>query len=367
MFASSAVCLLSISTARANIVRLTGFETTETPAYPAAVALLPFSDQPANTPFPVFARNTAGTRNILSEGSPFDTGQYLQLGAANMRVQAQGVSPLMTVNFDLFEPSGFTGQTLFGFGTTDINGAANNYLVWGINNGNLSTAANTDPVSGTGTLPKLELNRHYTVRVLVNRSGSQRIVNLPGGDSITLDNRQGTLLIVDRATNTLLRGGVFNHSASVTPDAFFFRNFSTSENILLIDNYTRYNTLEPFEPSGGFAAWAAGLGLSGNPDDDFDKDGLPDGLEYALAGVDPKTPDGSPGTFDGTTLSFNKRAEAVANGDITYIIEISTDLGETVPWTPLVPTVNDATTISASLPSGLPSNFARLRVTIASP
>jgi hypothetical protein len=367
LFACPAVCFLSISAACANIVRFTGFETTETPAYPAAISLLPFSDQPANTQFPVFARNSGGTRNILSEGSPFGTGQYLELGAPNMRIQAQGVNALMTVSFGLFEPSGFTGQTLLGFGSADINGATNNYLVWGINNGNLSVAANTSLVPGTGTLPKLELDRHYTVRVLVNRSGSQRVVNLPEGDPITLESGQGTLLIKDRVTNVLLRGGVFSHSASVLPSAFFFRNFSTSDNIIRIDNFTRYSTLEPVEPLQGFAAWATDRGLSGNPNDDFENDGLSDSLEYALAGLDPKIPDGAPGTLVGTTLTFNKRAEAVANGDVTYVIETSTDLGTTNPWTLLEPTVNDATTLSATLPGGSPSRFARLKVIIGTP
>lgn len=90
-------------------------------------------------------------------------------------------------------------------------------------------------------------------------------------------------------------------------------------------------------------------------------------MEYALAELDPKTPDGSPGTLIGTTLTFNKRAEAVANGDVTYVIETSTDLGETDPWTLLEPAVNDATTISAILPGGSPSRFARLKVTIDLP
>lgn len=120
-------------------------------------------------------------------------------------------------------------------------------------------------------------------------------------------------------------------------------------------------------PSSGFAAWAESLGLTGDPDADFDQDGLSDLLEYALAGLDPKLPDGSPGSLVDGVISFSKRELAVANGDVTYVIEISTDLGGIDPWTAVTPDVNDAATISFTLPPGAGSLFARLRVTVAAP
>jgi hypothetical protein len=63
-------------------------------------------------------------------------------------------------------------------------------------------------------------------------------------------------------------------------------------------------------------------------------------------------------------LSFSKRAEAVTNGDVSYLIEESDDLGLTDPWTEVSTyDTNDNSIISYSLPSGKPASYARLRVT----
>lgn len=116
--------------------------------------------------------------------------------------------------------------------------------------------------------------------------------------------------------------------------------------------------------AGSYATWAIAKGIPGElPGDDFDKDGLLNLLEYGL-GLDPKVPNGSPGTFSAGTVSFNKGVDAVANGDVTYRIETSPTLGVAPsPWTPVTPTVDNATTISYTLPTGQPKVFARLVVT----
>ena len=73
------------------------------------------------------------------------------------------------------------------------------------------------------------------------------------------------------------------------------------------------------------------------------------------------------GTFNGTTLSFTKRADTTG---LSYAIVESTDVGVTVPWTevPAGPSyTNNATAISYTLTPGTPvKNFIRLRV-IAAP
>lgn len=108
-----------------------------------------------------------------------------------------------------------------------------------------------------------------------------------------------------------------------------------------------------------FATWAAGFGIPDDPGyDGTDNDGIPALVEYAL-GLSPHTADRSPGTFDGNTISFTKGGDAVANGDVTYAIETSPDL---VDWTTATPDINDATTISFSLPAGQGTLFARLVV-----
>ena len=108
-----------------------------------------------------------------------------------------------------------------------------------------------------------------------------------------------------------------------------------------------------------FAGWASQNGVSGGVDGDSDHDGIPNLMEYALQ-TNPAGSDGSTGTFVGRTVSFTKRALAVSNGDVTYAIEASPSL---VGWTPVIPTVNSATTISYTIPSGSPKVFARLKAT----
>lgn len=115
--------------------------------------------------------------------------------------------------------------------------------------------------------------------------------------------------------------------------------------------------------SASFASWASGFGIPNDPDHDAtDNDGISALIEYAL-GLSPLVAEGSPGTLTGGLLSFSKGAEAVANNDITYAIEESDDLGVGDPWETVTPDVNDASTISYTLPTGQPSIFARLVVT----
>lgn len=119
-------------------------------------------------------------------------------------------------------------------------------------------------------------------------------------------------------------------------------------------------SVTPGDPGeSGFALWAEANGIAGEPfDGDFSGDGIANGVNYAL-GLDPTVARGSVGQFDGGLLVFAKGAEAVANGDITFTIETSSDL---VTWTPAVPDTDDASEISLSLPPGEGRIFARLAV-----
>lgn len=118
-------------------------------------------------------------------------------------------------------------------------------------------------------------------------------------------------------------------------------------------------------PEANFGTWATANGVDGEGfDDDSDGDGIPTGVEYAIDGLDPTAFDGLGSAFNGTSLSFTKRAEAVANGDVTYSIEESTDLGATDPWEEATGPgyTNDGTTVSFDLPTGGPRAFARLKI-----
>ncbi len=113
---------------------------------------------------------------------------------------------------------------------------------------------------------------------------------------------------------------------------------------------------------GNFASWALANSVTGGADGDSDNDGIPNLVEYAL-NLNAAGADGSAGTFNGSLLSFTKRAEAVTNGDVTYVIQESDDLGTIDLWQAVTPTTNNSTTISYTLPPGDPRKFARLVVT----
>ncbi len=118
------------------------------------------------------------------------------------------------------------------------------------------------------------------------------------------------------------------------------------------------------QTGGNFASWALANGIVGQPAaGDFDQDGVSNLTEYAL-GLSATVADEPFVGFSGGTLSFTKGAAAVANGDVTYAIEESTTLGDVSdPWAVVTPTVNNLTTISYTLPVGMPKEFARLKIT----
>lgn len=113
---------------------------------------------------------------------------------------------------------------------------------------------------------------------------------------------------------------------------------------------------------GSYSTWASANGIAGQPaSGDFEKDGLSNLIEYAL-GKSPTTSSGPAGTYSGGAVSFSKGAEAVANGDVTWVIQESDDLGVADAWQAVTPTVNNSSTISYTLPTGKPKVFVRLVV-----
>ena len=121
-------------------------------------------------------------------------------------------------------------------------------------------------------------------------------------------------------------------------------------------------------PADNFASWAEDNGITGQPfDGDFDKDGISNGTEYAL-GLSPTVNSQPAGTLVGNTLTFTKGAEAIANGDVSWIIETSTDLGDIDDWTAAVtqaagePEAAELTISYVFTPGSPAKNFARLKV-----
>lgn len=255
-----ALAALSISAGHAEIVIQTGFEASNSPSYSVGVL-------PTTTTLPVYDQNNAGTRQILdgATATPFGPGnQFLSLGGPNLRVRSNNLTALTTITFDFHEPAGYTpangthsGVLGFGFGSTDLNGAGA-YICWSLNNGAISASTNTALASGSA--PTLSEDKHYVVSILLNRSGSSQNVTLPGdGGSFEIANNTAALWFYDTVSGTLTDGGRYGHTAAITPTTFFFRSFSTQDNNIHLDNYTRHNQLLVNVPEAS-ATWTGGGG-----------------------------------------------------------------------------------------------------------
>ena len=113
---------------------------------------------------------------------------------------------------------------------------------------------------------------------------------------------------------------------------------------------------------GNYASWANSNGIPGeSATGDFDHDGMSNLMEYAL-GKSPTVSSVPAGTHVSGVVSFSKGAEAVANGDVTWVIQESDDLGAADAWQTVTPSVNSNSTISYTLPAGKPKVFVRLLV-----
>ena len=120
-------------------------------------------------------------------------------------------------------------------------------------------------------------------------------------------------------------------------------------------------------PQSGYAEWAGANGLDPAHPEAVGNDGLANLMVYAL---DLRTDgtNGSPGALTDGVISFTKRPEAVTNGDVSYAIEVSTDLGGTDPWhvttTGVTEVAGPPSTIAIDLSAlGGIRHFARLKVT----
>jgi fibronectin-binding autotransporter adhesin len=113
-----------------------------------------------------------------------------------------------------------------------------------------------------------------------------------------------------------------------------------------------------------YASWAAANGIPGQPaEGDFDNDGLSNLLEYAL-GKNPTLSSQPAGTLAGNVFTVTKGSDAIANGDVNFVIEESDDL---LFWSTVVTqnAPNASPAISYTLPTGQAKEFVRLKVTQA--
>jgi autotransporter-associated beta strand protein len=244
----------------------------------------------------------------------------------------------------------YTGPTVVSSGTLAL--GANNTLpatALTLGNATLNTATFTDTV---GTLA---LNGSATINLGTGAS-------LAFADSSAMNWSGGTLTLTGTfVSGSSLRFGTSN--SSLTPTQLGRISAPGASGLTL--NSNGFLTATP----PGFSSWITGTFGGGQlptnqrgPADDPDKDGIPNLLEYALAGEDPTVANPMVSSFANNILSFSKRANT--NG-LTYLIEVSTDLGITDSWAQGTGLgyVNNATTISYTFTPGTPPRlFARLKV-----
>ena len=119
--------------------------------------------------------------------------------------------------------------------------------------------------------------------------------------------------------------------------------------------------------SGGasnYASWANDPTKGNIPGEsaggDFDNDGISNLVEYAL-GKNPRVSSQPAGDLAGNVITYTKGSDAIANGDVSWVIETSTTLA-LGSWTP-EPVVPGATISYTFTPSNPTKKFVRLKVT----
>lgn len=206
----------------------------------------------------LFDQNEAGTRVVGPNGDPFGSGNdNLRLGGANLRLGNVGsTTTLTTITFDLYEQSGVgSNALLFGFGDADLNGSGASHA-WSINDGAIGLASNT--TLSDGSLATLDEDTHYIASLVLNKSGSTQAIE---GSAISLDADQSALFFYNVSNGTMTYGGTFD-STGPSPDNFYFRNFSSGDNEIIIDNFSVYDNLVAVpEPSSTALLGLGGLAL----------------------------------------------------------------------------------------------------------
>ena len=113
-----------------------------------------------------------------------------------------------------------------------------------------------------------------------------------------------------------------------------------------------------------YLSWTRSQGITGAlATNDEEKDGLTNLLEYGL-GTNALAPDAPPEVMSGNVITFTKGASAIANGDVSWVIESSETLAPG-SWTARVTQAagDPSPTISYTIPPGSPpKTFVRLRV-----
>ncbi len=318
---------------------------------------------------PFYAGNVTGNLSVVKKGPETLTlsGSHSHTGTTTIQ---QGKLLLNASHSGSSTLTVEAGATLGGTGSTDAPVFVQGSITAGDTNtlGSLNTGALT---FDAGSTLVLNINTTDLSADYIKSSGS---VTLNSNVNLTISDVNPAAVAPGASLQIVGHNGTFNgtlfYNGSAVPDGGVISAGTNNFRVKYNDSTssTPALTLTAVEiQNNSYLTWATANGITGAAfNEDSDLDGLSNGLEYAIAGLNPKNPDQPSAFLTNGTVSFSKRAEAVANGDLTYSIETSSTL-DSSSWVTVTPSVNDATTISYVLPTGQGSIFARLKVTRITP
>lgn len=315
---------------------------------------------------------TAAPDNNLTNSLTLSGSGTGGLGALNLWRNATA-SGAITLAADATISHDFNNATISG----SITGADRNLT--------LATITTGTPQPGMTVSGPIQLGTGgITVQGAANSGGFS--IKLSGDNSYTGETRvvSGTLMlsgsarIDDAAAVRIEAGGVMNldfsgedivgalylpGDPSAKPNGTYGSLTSSATNKSA--NFVGNGVFRVQPASSDYDSWATNNGIPGEDfDDDFNQDGISNGVAYAL-GLSPTVFTHSPGELSGTTISFTKGAEAIANGDVSWVIQSSETL-EPDSWTDQIAHApgDTETTISYNLVPlfGTLKEFARLKV-----
>jgi fibronectin-binding autotransporter adhesin len=224
---------------------------------------------------------------------------------------------------------------------------------------------------GSGTLTLSGINTHTGPTTVNNGTLSVTGSSLADGASLTLNGGQLEL------TNTEMVSDLYFGASQQTRGTWG----ASGSGAQFIDN-SRFsgtgvlNVVNGPDPEGGYGAWAATNAPAQTADEDFDNDGVSNGIEYILGGSKDTNDTGklpvaaTPGT--NFTVTFT-RAKASKTPDVTVRIDVGTTLASwpdsynvaTAPEVTVTSLDSNWEQITLSIPRGVtPRQFARLVVEI---
>jgi len=266
------------------------------------------------------AGSNGGNSTLSIAGGSFETGVGFvnsggTAGSANLQISNGGTLKLTADVTDLASNSGtttpFNVQVGSGGGIVDTNGFVTTLNVPVGGTGGLTK-------SGAGTLTLTGINS-YTGDTTV----SGGILSVAGPDfddasSVTIGTN-GKLNLNFAGTDTV--GALSINGGAPLADGVY----SSATHPMYI---TGSGTLTVVAPDDNFASWAGDQGLNGDPDADFDKDGIADATEYVL-GTNPKAASNSGITAQksGSNMVFTfHRSDDSETSDITLNVQAGTTL-----------------------------------------